>query len=250
MLYARAVNLLLLDPGELDDRGGCVLVGRRARHAIEVLKVTPGARVRAGIVRGGRGEAVVEQVEQGRVILTLGEVGGSPAPPRVSLVLAMPRPKVVGRALQIAASMGVARIDLINAWRVDKTYFQSKRATPEALADDLRLGCEQGATTWLPDLAMHRLLMPFLRQELPARMGAGTVALLAHPRDAVPIEQVVPRGDSEVVLAIGPEGGWIDREVASFTERGFTPVSLDAHVLRVEAAVAAALAQLALLSRL
>ncbi|HUH05542.1 MAG TPA: RsmE family RNA methyltransferase [Kofleriaceae bacterium] len=244
------MNLLLLDPGELDDGGRCVLVGRRARHVIEVLKVTPGARVRAGIVRGGKGEAVIEAVEEGRVCVQLGELGPTPAPPSVSLILAMPRPKVVSRALQIAASMGVARIDLVNAWRVDKTYFHARRATPDALAADLRLGCEQGATTWVPDLAVHPLLMPFLRESLPARLGADAVALLAHPREAVAIETAVPSGSAAVVLAIGPEGGWIEREVASFRERGFTPVSLDAHVLRVEAAIAAALAQLGLLSRL
>jgi RsmE family RNA methyltransferase len=52
------------------------------------------------------------------------------------------------------------------------------------------------------------------------------------------------------VLAIGPEGGWIEREVETFIARGFTPVSIGAPILRVEAAVASALGQLLLLQRL
>jgi 16S rRNA U1498 N3-methylase RsmE len=46
------------------------------------------------------------------------------------------------------------------------------------------------------------------------------------------------------------DSGWIEREIETFVARGFTPVSLGAPVLRVEAAVASALGQLALLHRL
>jgi RsmE family RNA methyltransferase len=52
------------------------------------------------------------------------------------------------------------------------------------------------------------------------------------------------------VLAIGPEGGWIARELETFVARGFSPVSLGAAILRVETAVAAALGQLELLQRM
>ena len=51
-------------------------------------------------------------------------------------------------------------------------------------------------------------------------------------------------------IGIGPEGGWIEREVDTFAARGFTIVSLGDAILRTEAAVAGALAQLALLRRL
>jgi RsmE family RNA methyltransferase len=53
-----------------------------------------------------------------------------------------------------------------------------------------------------------------------------------------------------ITLAIGPEGGWIQREVDTFVARTFHPVSLGAAILRVETAVAALLGQLVLLARL
>jgi RsmE family RNA methyltransferase len=61
---------------------------------------------------------------------------------------------------------------------------------------------------------------------------------------------LVPGDPSPVTLAIGPDGGWIDREIASFSELGFAPVSIGSAVLRVEAAVAALLSEVALLRRL
>ncbi len=52
------------------------------------------------------------------------------------------------------------------------------------------------------------------------------------------------------MIAIGPEGGWIERELETFVARGFAPVSLGTPILRVEAAVASALGQLLLLHRI
>jgi RsmE family RNA methyltransferase len=85
-------------------------------------------------------------------------------------------------------------------------------------------------------------------QFLDEHAPGATHKLCAHARDADPIEAQYRGGD--VALAIGPEGGWIDREVDTFVARGFAIVSLGAPILRVEAAVASALGQLALLQRL
>jgi RsmE family RNA methyltransferase len=76
----------------------------------------------------------------------------------------------------------------------------------------------------------------------------GGLRLIAHPT-APPIEQVVT-SVAPTVLAIGPEGGWIERELETFVERGFRPVSIGAPILRVEAAVASSLGQLLMLRRL
>jgi RsmE family RNA methyltransferase len=51
------------------------------------------------------------------------------------------------------------------------------------------------------------------------------------------------------VVVVGPEGGFVDHEIAAFTERGFLPADLGPWVLRTETAVVAALAQLGLLAR-
>jgi RsmE family RNA methyltransferase len=157
----------------------------------------------------------------------------------------VPRPKALTRVIEAAASFGVERVELTNAWRVEKSYLSSPRLAPDALAHAARLGAEQGMTTHVPDVRVHRRLMELLDARWP--VPGDDRRLIAHPT-GTPIERVA-RSES-LVLAIGPEGGWIQRELDTFVARGFTPVSLGERVLRVETAVAAALGQLAMLQRL
>lgn len=242
------MNLLLLDRAEVAGGEAILPAGdRRARHVREVLRAAVGQRLRAGLVRGPTGEAEVLSLEPD-LRLRLALETPAPPSPSIHLVAAVPRPKALSRLVQTAAAFGVARLDLVNAWRVDRSYFESPRLHPDALAVDARLGCEQGAVTWVPDLAVHRLLMPFLAS---ARWPDGAARLVAHPRGESLLEEVVAPGHAgPIVLAVGPEGGWIDRELASLGGLGFRAVRLGAAVLRADTAVAALLAQIDLLRRL
>lgn len=291
------MNLILFEAAELDERGRLVLDDRRGHHVCRVLRASPGDRVRLGMVHGGLGIGEVLTIAGDRVELAVTLTEPAPRRPSVDLILAVPRPKVLPRVLQAASALGVGRIDLINAWRVDKSYLDAHYLEPAVLAHHARLGCEQGGSTRVPDVAVHRLLMPFVR-ELGARRQAAraaqpdaspevtpevtpdatpetisdassdatpnasgdassapgkddVIALIAHPRAAVPIESAVPPGSQRrVLLAVGPEGGWIEREIETFLELGFLAVSAMDRVLRVDTAVSALLAQIALLRRL
>lgn len=243
------MNLLLLEPAEAA-RPTVVLRDRRARHLREVLRAEVGARLRAGVIGGGAGgpvgEARVMSVTADEVIVRFEATGAAPAVAPVRVVLAVPRPKVVRRVIQAAAAMGVERVELVNAWRVDKSYLGSERLRAEAIAEDVRLGAEQGGMTRVPRVELHPRLMGWFET-----FSSAGVAICAHARGGQDLERAVPRGfEGEVVIAIGPEGGWIDREVDTFAARGFAIVTLGAPILRVEAAVVAALAQVALLRRL
>ena len=90
--------------------------------------------------------------------------------------------------LQFATAFGIGRLHLTNAWRVEKSFFQSPSVTDEAIRRQLWLGAEQGATTRLPDVTKEPLLVPFLRcldDPMP------TVRLIAHPPAEQTIEEVV-----------------------------------------------------------
>jgi RsmE family RNA methyltransferase len=250
------LNLLLLDPGEVVD-GRARVEGRRARHLREVIGVAVGEAVRAGIVGGDVGGATVRALaDDGAVELEV--ACDRPPPPRlpVALVLAVPRPKVLTRVLEAAAAFAVERVELVNAWRVDKAYLDSPRLAAPALAEAMRLGAEQGGSTHLPPVTMHRRLMAWMDRDHPAGLPPPGPALCAHPRSPGWLEDAAPFAATAsaspptmITLAIGPEGGWIEREVETFAARGFAIVGLGHAVLRVEAAVAAALGQLALLAR-
>jgi RsmE family RNA methyltransferase len=242
------VNLLLVEPGELAADGTVVLADRRADHLRQVIGAAIGQTVRAGVVGGGIGTAEVAADDGARMTLRLELTAPPLLPLPIELVLAIPRPKVLTRVIETAAAFGVARIDLTNAWRVDKSYLGSPRLASQALAQALRLGAEQGATTHLPPLVIHERLMSLLDTRWPAGTpGPPATRLLAHP-GARPIEEAALTWP--LAIAIGPEGGWIQREVDTFVERGFTPVSVGSPILRVEAALSATLGQLLVLQRL
>ncbi|HET9622987.1 MAG TPA: RsmE family RNA methyltransferase [Kofleriaceae bacterium] len=244
------MNLLLVERTELSSDGTVRLADRRADHLRGVLGAVVGAQIRAGVVGGGVGTAEVIADDGAAYVLRLAVGDAAVAALPIELVLAIPRPKVLTRVIEAAASFGVAQIALTNAWRVDKSYLSSPRLAPDALALAARLGMEQGATTHQPAIEVHRRLMALLDARWPVERAASPgVRLLAHP-GAPPIEAAVTASSGAITLAIGPEGGWIERELDTFLARGFVPVSIGAPILRVETAVAAALGQLLLLRRL
>jgi len=234
-----------------------VLTDRRATHLLDVVRVSAGSRIRAGIVDGGIGFGEVLATGDGRC--TLRVTIDRPAPPQlpVHLLLAIPRPKVLLRTLSIAASFGIERIDLTSSWRVDKSYLGSPALSAESIARALRDGAEQGATSRLPVVTIHRRFMalldsyPDVPPGLPGARDPSRRYLVAHPGIEQAIESVACPGDQlPLTVAIGPEGGWIQRELDTFVQRGFTAVSMGPAILRVEAAIASLLGQVQLLRRL
>jgi 16S rRNA (uracil1498-N3)-methyltransferase len=235
------VNLVLIEPEELGADGTARLGGRRLAHLREVLGAGPGGRVRVGLVGGRIGEAEILSASEREVVLRPALDRDPPPPAPVSLLLALPRPKILRRVLQSAASMGVKRIVLLGSWRVERSYFASPLLATPALREQLLLGLEQGRDTILPEVAVRRLFKPFVEDELDGAFPEPS-RLLAHPADAAPIEALVPRGP-RAVLAVGPEGGWTPYEAERLRERGFEPFSLGPRALRVDAAVPYAIGQ-------
>jgi RsmE family RNA methyltransferase len=136
--------------------------------------------------------------------------------------------------------MGIKKIHLVNAWRVEKSFWSSPALAPDDVREQLLLGLEQGGDTVLPEVTQHRLFRPFVEDDLPA-LTRDTLALAAHPRagDDCPRNVAGP-----VTLAIGPEGGLTDYELDMLQAAGFRPVRLGARVLRVEHALPALVGRL------
>lgn len=229
------MNLILLLEADLVAPGRARLEGRRLTHLREVHRAGLGDELAVGMLGGLMGRGRVARLDERCAELELELDSPPPAKLPLTLVLALPRPKVLNRCLASAASLGVARIVLLNAWKVEKAYWKSPKLAPENLREQLILGLEQAKDTVLPELRLARLFRPFLEDELPALAGGG-LRLLAHPGGAEPC----PRGVQEsTTLAIGPEGGWIEAELASFARAGFRAVDLGPRVLRTETALAA-----------
>ena len=227
------MNLILLFEDDFISEHEVRLTGRRLDHAMNVHRAAAGDELVVGVAGGRIGRGLVTGIDPLEMHITLSEDPPKPLP--LTLVLALPRPKVLNRVIASAASLGVKRIFLINAWRVEKSYWKSPRLAAENLLHQSVLGLEQAKDTVLPVIELRRFFRPFVENELPEG------SLVAHPHADAECPRNVQR---PVTLVIGPEGGFIGEEIASLVRAGCTPVSLGPRVLRVETAVAALIGRL------
>lgn len=230
------MNRILLLEHEVGVGGMVCLEDRRARHVLDVLKPAAGETLRVGIVNGPAGTGTVVRAGDGCVTLECRFDDGMPPEPRVDIVLAVPRPKVMRRLWAPLASLGVRRIILTNAEKVERNYFDTHWLEPDVYVPLLIEGLEQAGDTRLPEVQIRRRFRPMVEDELDGLLGPG-VRLLGHP-DAGEIDAARSPA-RQVAVAVGPEGGWTPFEVTALQERGFVPVSLGWRRLRVDTACVA-----------
>jgi RsmE family RNA methyltransferase len=227
------VNLLIFEAREVNAEGQLVLGGRRLGHIIRILKLQPGDTLRIGELGGQIGSGTVLSIDQTQATVAVSLDSSPPAAMPLSLVLALPRPKMLRRILRGISELGVKDIHLINSYRVEKSYWQSPLLSPEGVREALINGLEQSMDTLLPTVSLHRRFRPFAEDVLPGLCG-GREALLADPQ----FEEHYPERPATPALAIiGPEGGFIPFERNLLLAAGARGVNLGRRILRVETAL-------------
>ena len=89
------MNLILLQPTDVDADGRVALSDDRGKHIHKVLKAKIGQQIRVGLLNGPLGTGTVESVHATEVVLQCTFESEPPPKPRIDLLLAMPRPKVL-----------------------------------------------------------------------------------------------------------------------------------------------------------
>lgn len=234
------MNLLLLEEQDFTAPQRVHLSGRRLQHMQDIQQVAVGDSLRVGQIGGLMGEGQVVALNQDHAELQVNLTQRPPAKLPMTLLLAMPRPKMFRRILQHCTSLGVAEIILLNSYRVEKSFWQTPFLQPEVIRENLLLGLEQARDTVLPRIRIEKRFKPFVEDQLPA-LATSTTALVAHPGDFPSCPRAVA---GPVTLAIGPEGGWIPYEVDKLASAGMQPVQMGERILRVETAVTALIARL------
>ncbi len=234
------MNLLLFTEQDRTEGGLLRITGRRLQHLLQVHGKTSGEQVKIGELNGLMGSALIVSIDENAAVL---DPQLEQAPPKklpLTLLVALPRPKMLRRILRAVAEFGVEELHLINSYRVEKSFWQTPVLADQSVQAYLLQGLEQSRDTVLPRVHCHRRFKPFVEDALPGLLQ-GRRGLLAHPGDFPPC----PRGiNGPTLLAIGPEGGFIPYEVEKLTVAGCEPVSLGPRILRVENAVTALLGRL------
>ena len=234
------MNLLLLEDADFVAADRAILRDRRLVHLHEVHRAEAGDSLRVGRVGGLMGTARLLRLQADEAELQVSLDQPPPAKLPLTLLLALPRPKMLRRVLQTVAAMGVPRLVLLNSYRVEKSFWQTPFLDPAAIRENLVLGLEQARDTVLPEIIVEKRFKPFVEDRLPA-LAAGSLGLVGHPGPWPACPRAV---EKPVTLAIGPEGGWIPYEVELLRLAGLQPVQLGERILRVETAVPALLARL------
>jgi 16S rRNA (uracil1498-N3)-methyltransferase len=232
------MNLILLNPEEVQPDGLAVLSGTRARHVRDVLQAGEGTSIRVGVVDGPMGTATVTEGD-GELRLQCRLDGGVPPVPRVDVLLAMPRPKVMNRLWPVLASLGVGRILISNAWKTERNYFDTHVLEPEHIREGLIEGLQQARDTRLPQVGVHKQFKKLVEDKLDG-FGPYAARLVAHPGEgAFPSSTLaaLPHA-ARVLLAVGPEGGWTPFELELLAAHGFEAVSWGPRALRTDTACA------------
>lgn len=226
------MNLILLEETDRVEGACFLLKDDRARHIIKVLDAILGQQLRVGMLGGQSGTGTVTAISADEVELECIFTDDPPPRANLELLLAMPRPKVMNRLWPQLAALGIDHIHLMNAARVEKSYFQSHTVQEDHYLPLLKEGLMQAGDTVLPEVSVHPLFKPFIEDACPEGRR-----LFADPGGAAaPVA-----GGERIVLAVGPEGGWVDFERGVLGELGFEAFSLGPRVLRSDTACIAAL---------
>ena len=243
------MNIILLDREELS--GDLVVLGdHRAEHIVKVLRASKDDRVTVGIINGKMGSGIIKELKKHKpyhvkLKVILEKIPDSTAP--LDIMLALPRPIVFKRVISHLTTMGVNHVYVVNAAKVEKSYWESSVVTDGGWRSYMREGLEQAVDTRLVEFSFHRGFRPFIEEVIPEIKNRYAQMLVGHPESSHDLARVYKAGKQPVLTAIGPEGGWNEYELEQMRKQGFDQFSLGPRILRVETAVTAVHASVTML---
>jgi 16S rRNA (uracil1498-N3)-methyltransferase len=211
-----------------------------AEHLTRVLRLPDGAAVTC--FNGDGNDYSAELHVAGRaaaaVAVGVGERVDSEPALAVTLVQGIARGERMDSILQKATELGAAAIVPVvserTEVRLDEERAERRLAHWQRV---LQSACEQCGRARVPSIDPPRPLVDYIA----ATADDDTLRLCLHPEAGVGL-QSIPRPSDRVVLAVGPEGGFGDRDLDAMDRAGYRRITLGPRILRTETAGPAALA--------
>lgn len=231
------MNTLILPPTAFDHAHHTATIVDKGQltHINTVLKVAVGDTLKIGQLDGQLGVGEVASVDNKHCHLVNVSLHESPPPKLgVTVMLALPRPKVLRRLVLDMTALGVDRIILINSVRTDKSYWGSPLLA--RLDEFVVEGLQQGVDSVPPEIIFAKRFKPFVEDELPNLIEPHS-AVVFHPYGEATLTQFAHQHGLPKVIIIGAEGGFVPYEIDLLASVGVQAVTLGERILRTESAV-------------
>jgi 16S rRNA (uracil1498-N3)-methyltransferase len=224
--------------------GEVQLPGDESEHLARVLRLREGDTVAIFDGAGREALARIMSVTSARVSVQVVEPRTPASEPRVSVTLAQALLKSdkMDRVIRDAVMLGVAAVQPFVSRRTDVPIKAVEKGGRQNRWDRTVIASvKQCGRAVVPPVHEVKEFQQLLRET------EGTRLLFVEP-GAWPKSQDVASLDgqpvSDVIVFVGPEGGWDPQELAGAGEAGVTLLSLGSRVLRADAAGAAVLSVL------
>ena len=219
-----------------------ILPESAANHLVRVLRLREGDACvlfngdghdyPARLVQAGKREAVVE----------LGDAApaDNESPLRITLLQGIARGEKMDLILQKATELGVNAIMTVNGERTEVKLDAERAGKRLAHWREVTVSaCEQCGRARLPGIAPPQPL-----EQAVQALDRDMLRLILDPEAVHRLATLVAPASMRIAIAIGPEGGWSPRDLATLEGAGFTGLQLGPRVLRTETAGLAAIAAL------
>lgn len=211
------------------------LTGSHAQHLSRVLRVRVGQTFDIATAEGVR-SGVVTAIHDSRVEFELSEAAIEQPAPAITLALAIFKFDRMEWAIEKCTELGVARIIPVIAQRSEPHLAAAATKRVERWKRIAMQASEQSRRASSPET-----VEPMKVKEL-IQFPAENRVLLSESEHEVMLRDALRKHSDDILLAVGPEGGWAAAETELFRAEGWTAASLGNTILRAETAAIAAVA--------
>ena len=223
------MNIVLLEKDERTLSRG----DERFQHIRKGLHKGVGDSFHCGIVNSFEGNARIVSLSDEEMELEFTPSFDSSALYPLTVIVAQVRPICMKRILREAVSMGVEKLILPISDLGEKSYSSSSLYRDGEYRSILLDGAAQSGKTGVSECILTEGVEKAIEEA-----GEGEKLLMDNVIGAVNLSSLSLQG-KRVILAIGPERGWSERERGIFLSSGFSPVLLGSRILRTETAAVA-----------
>ncbi|PRZ17144.1 16S rRNA (uracil1498-N3)-methyltransferase [Laceyella sediminis] len=210
------------------------LVGDDVHHIKNVMRNKPGDRIICCAGQGLDYLAEIESIDGDQIIARIVERTPSRGEPRTKVLIAQSLPKgdklewILQKGTELGASAFLPFSSERSIVKIDARKIGKKRERWERIVKE---AAEQAHRGKLPTVAT-----PMSWKALLQEIGKRECAWIAYEKGGLPLAEAMASAKDEILLIVGPEGGFTESEIEEAKEAGAVPISLGSRILRTETA--------------